>query len=160
MGARQLPPEVESAAVGVVTVPFARVAWALLRRVLRYGCVGIAISLLYSLAVIACMQAPQAMSPTMASVLAFIATLPVCYLAHGRVTFSDRPFDMFQPLRFAFSTGTSFIVAVGGMYWITEIAGRSYLLGIAWNWLIIPAMNFFSYMFWVFRVARSRRGTA
>jgi putative flippase GtrA len=138
----------------------ARMAWATFRRMLRYGCVGIAISLLYSLAVIACMQAPQPMTPTMASVLAFVVTLPVAYLAHGRVTFSDRPYDKFQPLRFAFSTGTSFIVAVGGMYWITEIAGRNYLLGIAWNWLIIPATNFLTYMFWVFRVARSKRKAA
>ena len=130
------------------------------RRMLRYGCVGIAISLLYSLAVIACMQAPQPMTPTMASVLAFIVTLPVGYLAHGRVTFSDRPYDTLQPLRFAVSTGTSFIVAVGGMYWITEIAGRNYLLGIAWNWLIIPATNFLTYMFWVFRAARSKGNAA
>jgi hypothetical protein len=43
------------------------------------------------------------------------------------------------------------------MYWITEIADRSYLLGIAWNWLMIPAMNFFTYLFWVFRTARVKR---
>jgi putative flippase GtrA len=155
-----LPPEVESATVRSVAVPLTRMAWRSFRRMLRYGCVGIAISLLYSLAVIACMQAPQPMTPTMASVLAFIVTLPVGYLAHGRVTFSDRPYDTLQPLRFAISTGTSFIVAVGGMYWITEIAGRNYLLGIAWNWLIIPATNFLTYMFWVFRAARSKGNAA
>jgi putative flippase GtrA len=128
--------------------------------VLRYACVGGAIALLYSLTVIVCMQVLDPISPTMASIVAFIITLPGSYIAHGRVSFSDRPYDGFQPLRFAFSTTTSFIVAIGGMYWITEIADRSYMLGITWNWLIIPAMNFLTYMVWVFRVARSKRRIA
>ena len=132
---------------------------ALLERAIRYGGVGIAISALYSFAVIAAVQLLRPVSPTTASVLAFIAVTPVAYLAHARVSFSDRPYDRLQPLRFAFSTATSFVVAVGGMYWITEIAGRSYLLGIAWNWLIIPAINFLAYLFWVFRTARNKGPT-
>ena len=145
-----------SVTAGSVAMLLARINPALLRRVLRYGCVGVAVSLLYSLAVIACMQVLSPIRPITASIVGFIVVVPVAYLAHGWVSFSDRPFDTFQPLRFAVSTTTSFIVAVGGMYWITEIAGRSYLLGIAWNWLIIPAMNFLTYMFWVFRAARSK----
>lgn len=153
-----MPREADSAAVGSLAALLVRADRVLLRRVLRYGCVGLAISLLYSLAVIACVQMLQPISPTVASILAFVVVLPVSYLAHGRVSFSDRSFDKFQPLRFAFSTAAAFVVAVGGMYWITEIAGRSYLLGIAWNWMIMPAMNFLAYMFWVFRTARGRRG--
>ena len=129
----------------------------LLRRILRYGGVGVAISLLYSAAVIAAVHVLRPIGPTLASVLAFGAVLPISWLAHGRVSFGDRPRDAFQPLRFAVSTTASFVIAVGGMYWITAIAGRSYLLGIAWNWAIIPAMNFIAYMFWVFRRAQNRR---
>ncbi len=148
-------PEADSATGNPLAALLARQTPAFLRRVLRYGCVGLAISLLYSLAVIACMQAWQPISPTLASVAAFVATLPAAYLAHRRVSFRDRRFDAYQPLRFAVSTAASFALAVGGMYWITAIAGRSYLLGIAWNWLIIPATNFLIYLFWVFRTARS-----
>lgn len=140
-------PKADSAIAGPVAV--------LLARMLRYGGVGLAISVLYSLAVIACVQVLRPISPTVASVIAFVITLPAAYLAHGRVSFPDRPYDTLQPLRFVLSTAASFVVAVGGMYWITEIADRSYLLGIAWNWLIIPAMNFLTYMFWVFRAARN-----
>ena len=131
---------------------------ALLRRVQRYGCVGLAISLFYSVVVIACVHFVHSINPTIASIIAFIVTLPIGYLAHGNVSFFDRSYDAFEPLRFAVTTTTSFIVAVGGMYWITEISGQSYLLGIAWNWLIIPAMNFLIYLFWVFRVSPMRRG--
>jgi putative flippase GtrA len=127
-------------------------------RVLRYGGMGIAVSLIYSLAVIVCVRALDPISPTVASILAFIIVLPVSWLAHGKVSFSDRPYDRFQPLRFAVSTSASFVVAIGGMYCITEVAGQSYLLGIAWNWLIIPAMNFLAYMLFVFRAGHDADG--
>ena len=120
-----------------------------------YGCVGVAVSLFYSLAVIACVLLLFPANPTLASIVAFVITLPIAYLAHARISFADSSDDKFQPLRFAFSTATSFVISIGGMYWITEIAGHSYLLGIAWNWLIIPAMNLLSYMLWVFRTGRS-----
>ena len=125
-----------------------------LRRVVKYGCVGFAVSLFYSLAVIAFVWQWHSISPTMASILAFIVTLPVAYLAHANFSFADRSYDTFQPLRFALSTAATFIVSTGGMYWITEIAHRSYLLGIAWTWLMIPAMNLSIYLFWVFRSAQ------
>lgn len=152
-----MPPDAEGLAPVATRRP-----WffpALLERAIRYGGVGVVISVLYSLCVIAIVQFLRPISPTIASVLAFIAITPVAYLAHRRVTFADRPYDKLQPLRFAFSTTASFVIAVGGMYWITEIAGRSYLLGIAWNWLIIPAMNFLAYLFLVFRAARNKGPT-
>lgn len=152
--------EVGSAAAGLLATLVARLDPALLRRVVRYGCVGIAVSLFYSVAVIACVWLLRPIDATIASIVAFVITVPVAYLAHSKLSFSDRPYDRVQPLRFAVSTTASFIVAIGGMYWITEIAGRSYLLGIAWNWMIIPAMNFVTYMIWVFRAARRPRMTA
>jgi putative flippase GtrA len=133
---------------------------ALIGRVVRYGCVGVAVSLLYSLTIVVCMRELHSISPTMAAVIGYIIVLPLAYLAHRGVSFSDRGYDRFQPLRFALSTTTSFIIAVGGMYWITEIAGLSYLIGIAWNWLIIPATNFLAYMLWVFRDGQAHRRTA
>jgi putative flippase GtrA len=133
---------------------------ALLRRIVRYGCVGAAISVIYSLAVIAAVNVLRPIGPTVASVLAFGIVQPLAWLAHRRISFGDRPYDTFQPLRFALTTTASFVVAVGGMYWITEIAGRSYLLGIAWNWLIIPAMNFGIYLVWVFRSRQNGRQMA
>ena len=131
---------------------------SLLRRVGRYGAVGLAVSLFYSLAVIVCVHFWPPIGPTLASVIAFIVTLPLSYLAHSNISFFDRKRDGFQPLRFAVTTAASFVLAVGGMYWITEIAGRDFLLGIAWTWLIIPAVNFVVYMLWVFRTQTARLG--
>ena len=146
--------EVSLAGRGPASALAARLDRTFVRRVGRYGCVGVAVSVFYSLIVIAFVRGLHPITPTEASVIACVLTLPVSYLAHGRVTFSDRPSDKFQPVRFGFSTAMSCAVAVGGMYWITEIAGRSYLLGIAWNFVIIPAANFLIYLLWVFRPAR------
>lgn len=151
-----MPPEVDSLAADAAAAARSRYLPALVERAIRYGGVGVAISALYSLAVVGAVQFLRPISPTMASAAAFVIVTPVAYLAHKNVSFWDRPYDRLQPLRFVFSTTTSFVIAVGGMYWITEIAGRSYWLGIAWNWLAIPAMNFLTYMFWVFRADKGR----
>jgi putative flippase GtrA len=134
-----------------------RVTPAFLRRVARYGGVGVAVSLCYSLAVIGCVHFWPPIGPTVASVIAFTVTLPISYFAHRNITFFDSERTPFQPLRFAVTAAASFIVAVGGMYWITEIAGRDFLLGIAWSWLIIPAVNFVIYIVWVFRAPQTVR---
>ena len=126
-----------------------------LRRVTRYGIVGLAVSLFYSLAVIACVHLWPPLGPTLASAIAFIITLPIAYFAHRNISFFDSKRDAFQPLRFAVTTAASFVLGVGGMYWITEIAGRDFLLGIAWNWLVIPAVNFVVYIVWVFRATQT-----
>jgi putative flippase GtrA len=128
---------------------------AFLRRVARYGGVGLAVSLCYSLAVIGCVHFWPPIGPTLASVIAFVVTLPIGYFAHRNITFFDSERTPFQPLRFAVTAAASFVVAVGGMYWITEIAGRDFLLGIAWSWLIIPAVNYVVYIVWVFRTTQT-----
>jgi putative flippase GtrA len=155
-----LPRDLVVESRGEWPAPSAQRNWPLVRRIIRYGFSGLTVSIFYSLAVIGCVSAFRAVSPTAASIIAFLLTLPFGYLTHGRISFSDRPFDTLQPLRFVVSTSASLVIAVGGMYWITEVAGRSYLLGIAWNWLTIPAMNFLIYIFWVFpaRNPRERLG--
>ncbi len=125
-------------------------------RIWRYGIVGLAVSVAYSLAVVVAVHALPTHNPTAASAVAFAALLPIAYLAHGSVAFSDAAPDPFQPLRFAVSTAATFLIAVGGMYAVTEIFGRSYLFGIALNWALIPAANFLIYLFWVFRVGPRR----
>jgi putative flippase GtrA len=146
----------ERTTTSAATAQAERPALPLLRRVLVYGCVGVAVSLFYSLAVISFVWLLNPISPTMASILAFIVTLPIAYLSHANLSIADRLHDTFQPLRYSLSTAASFVVSSGGMYWITEIADRSYLLGIAWTWLMVPLMNLTIYMLWVFRAARDR----
>jgi putative flippase GtrA len=121
-------------------------------RVLKYGAVGVAGSMLYSLLVMLLVDQVGMASATLASALAFAAILPLSYAAHRWVTFSDATFDPLAALRFAGTTTASFLVATGGMYFATQVLARSYLLGIALTWMLIPTVNFLVYLIWVFRV--------
>ena len=121
-------------------------------RIVKYGAVGIAVSMLYSLFVMLLVDQAGMASGTLASALAFAAILPLAYAAHRHVTFSDATHDPLALWRFAGTTTLSFLVATGAMYLATAILARSYLLGIALTWLLIPTMNFLVYLVWVFRV--------
>ena len=55
---------------------------ALVRRMMRYGGVGVAVSLIYSVPVIAAVRISPPIGPTMASILAFVIVLPMAWLAH------------------------------------------------------------------------------
>lgn len=126
------------------------------KRVLRYGIVGLVISIVYSLAVVLVVQFDMR-NATGASALAFAVIQPVAYYAHRHVTFSDAGHDPFQPARFAVTTVSTFLITIGGMYVVTSVLGRSYLVGIALNWALIPALNFLIYMVWVFRLGKQQR---
>lgn len=139
------------------TDPGARAAIGVVARMLRYGAVGVAVSVAYSLAVILAVRELPGHDAAWASAIAFALLLPLAYLGHRHIAFGDAARDPFQPLRFGVSTTSSFVVAVGGMYLVTEVLGRSYLVGIALNWALIPASNFLIYLFWVFPVTRVER---
>lgn len=127
-------------------------------RVLRYGVVGLTVAIVYSLAIVLLVAQFHMRDATAASALAFVAVQPLAYLAHRHVTFFDAARDPFQPVRFAATTVSTFLIAIGGMYVVTDMLGRSYLFGIVLNWALIPAVNFLIYLLWVFRLENRRSG--
>lgn len=128
----------------------------LTRRLLRYGIVGLVVSLLYSFAVVLLVARLHMGNATQASAVAFAVVQPIAYFAHRHVTFFDAAGDPFQPLRFAVTTVSTFLIAIGGMYVVTDMLGHSYLFGIALNWAMIPAGNFLAYLLWVFRLGNQK----
>ena len=126
----------------------------LFQRVVRYGIVGVAISLIYSLGVIHLVSQLHMSNATLGSVLTFVAILPLAYAAHRYITFFDAGSDSFQLARFVVTTVAGFLITTVGMYVITNVTKSSYLLAVALNWVVIPPMNFLIYFIWVFRVGR------
>lgn len=120
-----------------------------LRRIMLYGVVGASASIFYSALIVVLVNA-TALRPTAASALAFFLTIPASFTLHRALPFADRPRDPHQAARFALTNVSSFLLAVGGMYLITEHLGASYWFGIAWNWISVPAMNFLILTLWVF----------
>jgi putative flippase GtrA len=130
--------------IGILTTGF-------LGRVMRYGIVGVTVAVLYSLAIIGLVPMVRPFGPTVASVIGFCLVLPVGFWLHRRFSFADRAGGEGQAWRFTVTNIASFVISVGGMYVITELLRVSYLFGIAWNWVAVPAVNFGIYMLWVFR---------
>jgi putative flippase GtrA len=117
----------------------------------RYALVGVSVSILYSLIVVALVGGLGAARPTYASVLAFLAVSPVSYVMQARFAFRDAARDQSQPFRFAVMATSSFAAATAAMYLVTETLAWSYLVGIFINWIVIPAVNLFINLVWVFR---------
>lgn len=117
----------------------------------RYALVGVSVSILYSLSVVALVAGIGVARPTYASVLAFLVVSPISYVMQGRFAFRDAARDPRQPFRFAVMAAFSFAAATAAMYLVTETLAWSYLLGIFINWILIPAVNLFINLVWVFR---------
>jgi putative flippase GtrA len=117
----------------------------------RYALVGVSVSILYSLTVIALVDGLGVTRPTYASVVAFLAVSPVSYVMQGRFAFRDAARDPSQPFRFAVMAASSFAAATAAMYLVTETLAWSYLVGIFINWIVIPVVNLFINLVWVFR---------
>lgn len=130
-------------------------AGAQLFRLLRYGGVGIAVSVLYSGIVIAALSVFGMRSPTIASSIGFLVTLPVSFYAHRSVSFHEALPDRRQAYRFALIAVASFIVAVGGMRVVTEVWKLHYVFGILIAWILVPATNFIINSLWVFPLPQS-----
>ena len=124
---------------------------SLLSRFIRYGGVGATLAGFYSAIVLLGMKLFNSANPTLVATCAFLVTLLPSYVAHSYVSFNDRKADSSRPLRFAASYTVSLLISVGGMFFITEIAGGDYRLSVALNWLLVPLANFTVYLTWVFR---------
>lgn len=121
-----------------------------LASLVTYGCVGVAVSTLYSLSVWAMVEPLGLARPVVASVLAFCLVSPLSFAAQKYITFRNRPFDPRQPVRFAVMAASSFLMAVGGMYVITNLLKLHYGFGILLAWVLIPLANFIINTIWVF----------
>jgi len=129
-------------------------------RIVRYGVSGILVSLIFSLSVIAFVHIFPRIGPVGASVVAFCVVQPIGYLIHRAFTFPDSYLATARTGtsmgRFIFTNLGSVAIAAAGMAVVTNLLHKSYLWGIALNWVLIPCTNFLFYRFWVFEIRSSR----
>lgn len=125
-------------------------------RIIRYGVSGVTISLFFSLAVIGFVRLSPRIGPVGATVLAFCVVQPIGYVIHRVVTFPDAAVGGARTraslLRFFATNIGSLALATGGMAIVTGVLKASYLWGVALNWMLLPAINFTIYLFWVFKI--------
>jgi putative flippase GtrA len=129
-------------------------------RILRYGVAGFLVTAIYSGLVIGLLHGLPQLGPTGSSALAFILLQPVGLLLHSLITY---PETMQAPsylgkigLRFVFTNALGFIISVSGMALLTMRFHESYLWGVLFACVVVPAINFLIYLFWAFKPARNQ----
>ncbi len=119
-------------------------------RVIRYLLVGGGVTLFYTLLTIALISWALPSSPTLASAIASLVTLPVSFVVHRRVTYRDVSPEAAQWQRFAFVAAINFALNVGLMG-ASDRLGISYWAALAAGWILVPVANYVVTAIWVFR---------
>ncbi len=129
---------------------------SLFERILRYGFAGGLVSVFFTCLVIILVHWLPAIGPVAASMLAFVLTQPAGYLIHRTISYPDAAQipkqQSAQVQRFLLTNALGLGLTSSVMGITTNIYHASYLWALAFNWALIPAMNFVIYLTWVFRV--------
>ncbi|MGB8843680.1 MAG: GtrA family protein [Aliidongia sp.] len=120
----------------------------------RYGVVGVGISLLYS-GLTVFFVSGLGIASVLASLGSFVIALPISYFSHWAITFQRRHRFSDGWQRFAVLSAVGFTVAVPGMYVVTNVLNWSYLIGIAFSWVLVPMINYTLLQLWVFSHRRA-----
>ncbi|HQT63111.1 MAG: hypothetical protein B7Z75_11820 [Acidocella sp. 20-57-95] len=138
---------------------------SLFERILRYGFAGGMVAVFFSCLVILLVHWLPALGPVPNSMLAFILTQPAGYLIHRTISYPDAsriPVQQAgQVQRFLFTNALGLGLTSTVMALTTSVYHASYLWALAFNWALIPALNFVIYLTWVFnvRVLKQRRSS-
>jgi putative flippase GtrA len=119
-------------------------------RLIRYFLAGTAVSIGYTLTIIALVDGFAAASPETASAISLVLWSVPSYFAHRRFTFRFAGRIGRSAARFLFVLVLKLVVSVGLMALITRVYGDSYLIGIALNWIALPLVAYFAMKVWVF----------
>lgn len=122
-------------------------ASGLLRRALRFGITGVGATGVH-LAVAVAMVNLVDPSPMLANATAFVVATVFSYLANTLWSFAA-PLCGRNLLRYATVVGVGFCVAIG-VSGLAEMAGLSYLIGIALVAVALPALSFVMHNFWTY----------
>ena len=120
-------------------------------RVGRFGAVGVAVSLVNTALTVAFLQGGLVADPAIAISIATLATMPVSFLVHRRITYADAPRCQRQWPRFVLLSLSSLACGAAAMK-AAEAMHASYWVGLGFAWFAIPTANYLINAFYVVRV--------
>ena len=121
----------------------------------RFVLVGAASSALY-VALVWVYVEGAGTGPRTASVLAYLTTLPINFIAHRRFTFQVEGRVVVEAARFLVLHGCNMAVSLLGMIGMVEGLGQSYWLGAFAAAVLVPLTTFLVMNFWVFVAPKAR----
>jgi putative flippase GtrA len=123
---------------------------------LRYFMAGVGISTGYTLSVIFLMEVMHWESPDVANAVSFAAWAPVSYLVHRRFTFQFNGEHALSFMRFVVTFFVKFLISIALMAGVTGLIQAHYLIGVLFNWVVVPLGTYLVLGLWVFRSEPAR----
>jgi putative flippase GtrA len=126
-------------------------------QLLRFSAVG-ALATVVHIGVAMGVVAAAGISPTVGSMIGFVAAFVVSYLGHFRFTFAVPGRYRDYLLKFAVSSLASFLLSTGAVWVATAILGIDYKPALIALAIIVPFCNYLVNRFWVFLQPRGSSG--
>jgi putative flippase GtrA len=119
-------------------------------RLIRYFFAGIAISLGYTVTIIALVDWLGFISPEVANVVSLILWTIISYFVHREFTFGYDGAYFGSTARFIFIFVLKLLASVAVIAFITRYYQSSYLIGVVLNWVVLPLISYVAMKLWVF----------
>ena len=120
-------------------------------RLIRYFFAGVAISLGYTVTIIALVD--WLVSPEVANVVSLILWTIISYFVHREFTFRYDGAYFGSTARFVFVFVIKLLASVAVIAFITRYYQSSYLIGVMLNWVVLPLISYVAMKLWVFERA-------
>jgi len=120
-------------------------------RLARYLIAGVAVSIGYTVTIVALVSWLAWAGPEAANVISLTLWTIVSYFVHRDFTFRYKGAYADSLVRFIFVFTLKLIASLFVIAWITKYAEASYLIGVVVNWLVLPIISYVALNLWVFQ---------
>jgi putative flippase GtrA len=122
-------------------------------RLIRYFVAGVAVSLGYTVSVVALVDWVAFISPEEANAISLGLWTIISYIVHRQFTFRFDGTYGGSALRFIVTFVLKLVASAGVITLVTKYCQSSYLIGLALNWVILPLISYVAMKLWVFERA-------
>jgi putative flippase GtrA len=124
-------------------------------RLIRYLGAGVAVSLGYSLTIVALVDWVALLGPEPANVVSLILWTIISYPVHREFTFRFDGAYRGSAARFIFIFVLKLLASVAVIAVTTRYYKSSYLIGVFLNWVVMPLISYVAMKLWVFNAQPS-----
>ena len=119
-------------------------------RALRFACIGVVSGAIYA-AVTTLMVTLLAVTPVLASVAGYCASVPTSFIGHRGFSFRSNGHLTTEAIRFGIAQGLNILVTATAMHSAVATFHASFIWGMVGALTMVPLANFLLMNFWVFR---------
>ncbi|HEY5126100.1 MAG TPA: GtrA family protein [Bradyrhizobium sp.] len=119
-------------------------------KIVRYFFAGVVVSIGYTITVVVLVEYVGWTNPSLASATSFLVWTPISYYAHRDFTFGFEGGNSAASAKYVISFLLRFAASVVVVAVAVHLKWH-YIVGVFFNWGMLPLVNYFVLHFWVFR---------